>query len=58
MGIHTEAGHTINAEQTYGGVRLMIECAEGVCETAEASLSRDEWMALVIQGSAALAGGK
>ena len=51
VSIHTEAGHIINAtENYYGGVRLIIECDEGVCEPFEFSMNKDQWVALVAQG--------
>ena len=57
MSIHSTAGQTINVEPTGGGgVKIVVECSEDVCERDEISLSEDEWKALVIQGFAAIAG--
>jgi hypothetical protein len=55
VSIHTKAGHIVNAVPHYGGVNIIIECDEGVCEGVEFAMNRNEWLALVAQGCAALA---
>lgn len=58
MDIHS-AGQSINIVPNYGGVKIVVECSEGVCETVEYALSEGEFTALVTQGyKALLAGGQ
>lgn len=55
MGLTTCAGQTVNVEPgNYSGVKIVVECAEDVCERYELHLSEDEWKALTIQGFAAI----
>jgi hypothetical protein len=57
VSISTTAGQTINVVPNYGGVKIVVECSEDVCESVEYGLSESEFLALVIQGSAALLAG-
>lgn len=57
MSIHTNADQTINVVRHHGGLRIVIECADDICEPVEFDMSADEWFALVNQGYRAILGG-
>jgi hypothetical protein len=56
MPIHTDAGQVVEAVGSPGLVTIRVLCAEGVCEPIEIPLDAVQWLDLVAEGSAYLAG--
>lgn len=55
MSVHTDDGQVLNVVPHHGGVRILVECADEVCEPAGFALSADQWSSLVAQGFVILA---
>lgn len=51
VSIHTSMDQIVNVAPCPGGVKIVVECSEDVCEPVEIALSADEWDALVNQGN-------
>lgn len=58
MSVRTDDGQVLNIVPHYGGVRIVVQCVDEVCDPVGFALDADQWSSLVAQGFVVLAEGR